>query len=158
MYIIIFIIAAVIGLILIAIFKESGFGDEEKLPYKKKSYFFTLNERKFYEILKEVAKELNYELFSKVRWADIIYSDRKGKEWMSAWGKIKSKHVDFLLCDRENYSPKIIIELDDHTHLKQERVIRDDFQTETFITAGLKVVRFRPQEDYSKEEIKSKVC
>lgn len=125
------------------------------LSFNKKSYFFSVAERKFYDVLKEIAHELNYELFAKIRWADVIYSDSKGKEWWSNWGKIKSKHIDFLLCDKENYSPVIAIELDDSSHLTKGGVKRDGLETEVLNLAGLKLVRFKVQENYSREEIKA---
>ena len=162
MGIIIFFTLIFLGILIIAKFLESKLRSAPqqvfKLSFKKKLYFFSIAERKFYDVLKEVAHELNYELFAKVRWADIIYSNSKGKEWWSNWGRIKSKHVDFLLCEKHDYTPAIIIQLDDSSHSRQDRVNRDNFEAETLKLAGLKLVRFKVQQDYLKEEIRARIC
>ncbi len=128
-----------------------------KLSYKKKEHFFSVTEKDFFGVLKDVASDLNMELFAKVRWADILYCNNRGNRWWSGWAKIKSKHVDFLLCDKESLSPKIVIELDDSSHLEKRRVARDNFQTEILEQVGIGLIRIRPQNNYSKDEIKKSI-
>ena len=56
--------------------------DEQKIyQYYKKTYFFTKNEFYFYKALKEIACELELEIFPKVRLADIIEPPRNDKNW-----------------------------------------------------------------------------
>jgi hypothetical protein len=146
-------------LILLAVlsnFLKSRF-HPSKYSYEKKQYFFTPSERVFYELLREIAAELNLELFAKVRLADVIYSKKHTRNWIFEWNKIRAKHIDFLLCDKANYTPVVAIELNGSSHEREDRIESDDFKKEALGIAGLKLVTFKVQQSYVKEEIKLKI-
>lgn len=96
-------------------------------PYEKK-YILTNNEYNFYKNLKNIAKKYNVQILAKVRLADLI-DVKKGKYNAKQWGyyfnRIKSKHIDFVLVD--DMKVIMLIELDDRTHQRQDRINRDDF-------------------------------
>jgi very-short-patch-repair endonuclease len=119
-------------------------------PYVKKPYFFSVAELKFYELLKEIIGD-NYYIYPKVRICDIIKPENKGN--YSDFNRIKSKHVDFLLCTKNPITSKIIIELDDSTHNYQSRQDRDNFVDEIFANSGIPIVHIRVQYKYNKGEI-----
>ncbi len=125
------------------------------LSYNHKKYFFSPSERKFYEALKDISKELDYEVFAKVRWADIVHPVGTKKMWWSNWGKIKSKHVDFLLCEKINYTPTIAIEIDGPSHMSPKIKYRDSLESKIFNMSNIKLLRFKNKETYSSKEIKA---
>ena len=124
-------------------------------PYIKKKYFFSLSELKFYEVLKEIVGD-QYLLFSKVRVSDLI-EPKYGKERHSYFNKIKSKHVDFLICDKDPISPRVAIELDGSSHNRPSRQERDDFIDEAFANANIPVVHIRVKSEYDPNEIIEKI-
>lgn len=102
--------------------------EPELFPYKKK-YLLTKNEWNFYKELKKVADKYNFTILAKVRIADIVDVENglSKSDWAKYFGKIKSKHVDFVLCNPENLYIILLIELDDKSHEKEQRQKRDAF-------------------------------
>lgn len=72
------------------------------------------------------------------------------------FNKIRSKHIDFLLCDKESMAPLYAIELDDISHEKESRIERDLFVDSALEAAGLKFERFKVQKSYSVVDIKKR--
>lgn len=108
-------------------------------PYYKKE-LLTNNEKKFYRIIKQLAKKYDIETLIKVRMADLIEC-KKGmnkKDWGKYFGKIKAKHVDFVLIKNEDVI--LIIELDDYTHKWQNRMNRDKFVDEALKGCNYKII------------------
>jgi hypothetical protein len=129
----------------------------EGFSYKSKQYFFSKAERKFYEVLKEVADEMDMVVFAKVRLADLIYLPKSEDNWIKGWNKIKSKHIDFVLCDKESYQPKVAIELNDSSHNKYKRKERDRFLEFTFEDVDIKFIEIKPSGQYTKSEMEDKL-
>ncbi len=91
-----------------------------------------------------------------VRLADLIYTTEK-EDWWFYFNKIKSKHIDFVLCNAKSMSPEIAIELDDSSHSEWDRTERDMFVDQALEDAGMKIVRFRVKESYQIGEIIEKL-
>ena len=86
---------------------------------------------KFYNVLLEIAKELDYILFSQVSLYNII-SMQDSLDYSTHtkyFNKIASKSIDFVLVDKK-CRIKLCIELDDNTHKKKNRIERDNFINE----------------------------
>lgn len=128
--------------------------DNGEFNYKSKQYFFSKAERKFYEVLKEVADEMDMVVFAKVRLADLIYLPKSEDNWIKGWNKIKSKHIDFVLCDKEDYRPKVAIELNDNSHNQKSRARRDDFVRNVAGKADLILVEIKASSQYNKSKIR----
>jgi len=123
-------------------------------PYEKKRYFFTVTELKFHELLKGIIGD-NYYIFPKVRICDIIEPKNKGK--YADFNRIKSKHVDFLICTKDPITSKIIVELDDRSHNVPIRQERDGFVDEIFANSGIPIVHIKVQYEYNKEEVTKRI-
>ena len=115
--------------------------DIERLPYRKK-YLLTKNEYWFYKNLKEIADKYGYAILAKIRFADLVeVNDEAGKsEYMKYFGKIKAKHIDFILCKKENLYPELLIELNDNSHKKEDRIKRDEFVKKIADKVGYKMI------------------
>ena len=118
-----------------------SFDKEEKLPYRRK-YLLTKNEYWFYKTLKQIADKNGYSVIAKVRLADLIEvnSEVERKDYLKYFGKIKSKHIDFILCDGENLYPLLLIELNDNSHKKEDRADRDGFIEKIAEKTGYKIL------------------
>lgn len=101
----------------------------------------TRNEWYEYKKLKKFTDERNLHICPKVRLLDII-EPKNGKGYMGALGKIKSKHVDFVITDQD-LRIKGIIELDDKSHDTPDRIERDNFVDAVLMNVGYKIVHTR---------------
>lgn len=122
------------------------------LSYIKNDYLLTKTELNFYRELVKITNELNLIVFPKIRLADIFkYNELKD------FNKIKSKHIDFLLCDKSNCKIRLAIELDDYSHNTNKALKNDNFKNEIFKQTNLPLIRIKVNSKYNIEEIKEKI-
>ena len=109
--------------------------------YKPNKALLTHAEAKYYKAL-VTSVNGHYLIFSKVRIADILTPKiaRNKKNWWKAFTKISSKHVDFVLIDRQ-FNVVVAIELDDNSHQQKKRRQRDQFVNAAFQSAGVTLIR-----------------
>ena len=126
--------------------------DLEKTPYRRK-HLLTKHEWQFYKNLKDIADKLNLCVLAKVRLADLIEvsAEADAKEKRTYLNKIKSKHIDFMLCRKENLFPELIIELNDSSHKKEDRVKRDIFVEKVLEKTGYKIIFVYGSDDLEKQ-------
>lgn len=108
--------------------------------YQKK-FLLTKNEWFEWKKLKQYCDEKGYLICPKVRLLDLI-EPRAGSGYMSKLGKIQSKHVDFVICNTKMYVLGVI-ELDDNSHNREDRIERDAFVDDVLRGVGYKVHRTR---------------
>lgn len=126
--------------------------------YKPKIYITTLNEMKFYNVLLEIAKELDYILFSQVSLYNIV-SMKENLDYSTHtkyFNKIASKSIDFVLVDKK-CRIKLCIELDDTTHRKKNRIERDKFINDLFEELEIDLLRYPVYNVYYKDTLKKKI-
>lgn len=105
-------------------------------------YLLTKNEWHEYKKLQQYADTKGWIVCPKVRVLDIIEPRKGHKEYITLLNKIQSKHIDFILCDK-NLHIKAIIELDDNSHDKADRKERDEFLRVVLESVGYKVIHTR---------------
>lgn len=118
---------------------------QQAAPDYSKSYqpkhLLTKNEWYEYRKLRDFAETKGLRVCPKVRLLDLV-EPRRGEGYMSLLGKIQSKHVDFVIADRDMHV-KAILELDDNSHDRPDRQERDNFVNEVLTSVGYKVIRTR---------------
>ncbi len=87
------------------------------------------------------AVEDRYQVMAKVRLWDFIWLENYPAERRHVLGNLSCRHVDFLLCEPNTLKPLLVIELDDHSHLKPEAQAADRFKDAVFAGAGLPLLR-----------------
>ena len=125
-------------------------------PYKRVDAFFTPAERSFYEVLK---RELSADciLFAKVRLCDIL-SLRDGTQNARSWqNSIQQKHVDFVVCTLPILRPVLVIELDDSSHRKSNRIERDRFLNFALADADLQILRVEVTKNYDPVKLREQI-
>ena len=142
------IIILMMDLILTKITKQEKIENEDLSSlYEKKTYLLTQNELKFYKLLKNITEKNNLNVFSQVALYEIIkYKNIKD------FNKIKSKTIDFVITD-SNCKIKLCIELDDPTHIKENRQKRDEFINKLFKDLDIKLLRIPTQNYYNIKEL-----
>lgn len=117
--------------------------------YKKKN-LLTKTEYSFYIKSRSSLQEKNLFLYPKVRLEDFIEASGEYKEKQSLRGRIKSRHVDFLVCD-DMLHVKAAIELDDKSHTIEKAQAADQFKNELFDSINLPLVRIQVKQDYTND-------
>lgn len=114
--------------------------------YKAKP-ILTQNEWINYLGMREYAAAHGLIICPKVRLADLLDPITGTRsEWHKRFNKIKAKHVDFVLCDPDIHV-RVIVELDDSSHSRPDRIERDQFVDTALIGAGYKIVHIQKFND-----------
>lgn len=109
-------------------------------PYKKKM-LLTKTEYAFYNILKMKCDKKNLLICPKIRMEDFLeVTDKQNK--LKYRGYIKSRHIDFMLCDSK-LNLLAGIELDDKSHNEKEAAAIDHFKDRVFQTINMPLFRVK---------------
>ena len=84
----------------------------------------TPSENEFFDVLLKIVNS-QYYVFPQIHLSSILDHKINGQSWKGAWGSIQQKSVDFTICDTRSRLPILVIELDDMTHDRDDRKLRD---------------------------------
>lgn len=134
-------------------FENNNLNNEFKILKIKN--IFTKYELIFYNELKILLKNTNYNLLSKVRIADLIeFKDKVPySNFIKIFNKINRKHIDFLISD-ENWNILILIELDWYSHNYKKTIESDNLKNSLFSTLQIPLLRFENWYEHDLEQIK----
>jgi hypothetical protein len=131
--------------------------------YGLRDSLLTPGEKPFYAVLREAVGP-RFAIMVKVRLEDVLIvpkmergdEDARSKHW-SARGFVKSRHLDFLLCDPATLRPVLAIELDDESHQSQQARHGDDVKNKALQSAGLPLLRVKASGKYLVEEVRGRM-
>ena len=135
-------------------YQEEKKEQEKIFPYER-TLLLTKREWEFYKRLKKITDKYNLHILSKVRMEDII-KVKDGltySETQSARGRIKSRHIDFIIAEPEYLKVLLAIELDDNSHKYKKSVESDKFKNDVFNSVGLPYIR-----TYGYDDIEYLIC
>lgn len=128
------------------------------ISYSKNTALFSPAERSFFGVVNDAVAD-NFTIFAKVRVADAVsvqsMADRSA--WQIAFNKISSKHFDFVLCDKGDLSLLGVIELDDKSHQRNDRIERDQLLENVCQSAQLPLIRFDVKNSYAVQVVRAKI-
>ncbi len=129
------------------------------LPYVAADALLTPAERAFFGVLRQAAGG-DFVLFAKVRLGDILQVERgvAGKRRFAAFGRISSKHADFVLCDPRTFRVAVVIELDDRSHLRPARRQRDEFFDAALARAAVPLLRVPVARGYAVDALRDSLA
>lgn len=133
--------------------KKFNFNQNIYLPYIKKDYLMTKAEMSFFRVLESVI-ESEYYIVPQLTISKIVLTTAKGKNYYSYLSKINKKTVDFVLFDKKSFSPVMVIELDDNSHLEERRKQRDLFVDNVMKEIGLEIIHIKAAYNYNLEEVR----
>jgi len=135
---------------------ELNVASPEPPKYQKRRYFFSHQERKFYDaLLNDLDDDL--QVFAKVRIADIVWLTNEPKDKWQHLNRILTRHVDFLICDVRQQIPLVAVELDDSSHNRVDRQESDRFKDTLFAHVQMPLERFQIKDTYEPGEIGKRI-
>lgn len=151
------ILAVIVFLAIVVLFLKSGqFSKQhpDSFPYEKQKMLLSPAERSFFGVLEQVVGE-SHRIFVKVRLADLfkVKAGLSNSERMTAFNKIKAKHVDFVICSKESVDVLVAVELDDKSHNLKKRQERDIFVDKVFESVGVPLGHIAAQKSYSVQDV-----
>lgn len=135
--------------------RTRGLSEPEVYPYISCGSILTPTELAFFKALVPVINE-QWHIFTKVRLEDII-NVKPGLERKVAYGfrgRIKSRHIDFVLCDKDTLEILMCIELDDSSHQRKDRIERDKFVDKALRDADLTIIHIPAHRSYSEDYLR----
>jgi hypothetical protein len=123
----------------------------QELPYGLRDSLLSPAELSFYRVAM-TALSGRAVLCPKVRLADLFYVHRPDIN-VQFFNGIAQKHVDYVLCDPETLRPLAGVELDDSSHLRDDRQRRDIIVERIFSAAKLPLVRFPASVGYAVRDL-----
>lgn len=148
----ILIILGFIILIAIRTYLNSRFfgSSEEKVitqyQYERKNYLMTRPELDFYFMLTQILGT-DYVVLPQVHLSAILDHKVKGQNWKAAFRHVNQKSVDYVICDKNDLTPLIAVELDDNSHVANDRRARDIEVERMLSEAGFPLLRFNHNQD-----------
>ena len=118
---------------------------------KRESLFVNAAEQTLYSILYQKLSP-RYHVFSKVRLEDIIGVRSEKLPPKVVWslrGRVKSRHVDFLIATPQG-RPLMMIELDGSSHRSQAAIRPDSLKNSLAEAVGLPLKRVQVGQDFHK--------
>jgi hypothetical protein len=98
-------------------------------------------------------------VLAKVRIEDFVEAVHEGFDEKEVWGnrnRIKSRHIDFLICDFATTKPLLAIELDGNSHNRPDRLRRDSFVNKLYKDIEIRVEHIPVGSNFESEAVKIK--
>lgn len=134
--------------------KDGGYGPT---PFKRRRFLMDSNaEYGLFKVLVELYGD-KYFIFPQVHYSHLLETSKSDwRESRRLMGRIERKSADFVLCNKEDVSPQLIIELDGPTHARPRTKERDEFIDAALNGTGLPILHI-PVGPYTPESIKKVV-
>ena len=127
-----------------------------KYQYHKKYSVMTPAEHELFHLLNGCFND-KYYIFPQVHLSTLFGHTIYGQSWRGALSHIDRKSIDFAMCDKETMRPILAIELDDRSHDKYDRQLRDAEVDKIFANADLPLLRIQNHGTFVTEDIKKRV-
>jgi hypothetical protein len=128
--------------------------DIKHFPYIKRYYLMTEAELSFYRELEKGVNDVYY-IVPQVLLSRLVEVDSSEILWKTYNNKINKKLVDFVLFSKPNFKPVLVIELDDRSHNRYDRRLRDGFVDEVLRGVNIPIVHVKNSYKYDMKNVLS---
>lgn len=122
--------------------------------YQKRKKFMTYNERIFYNKLIELEDEYNLKIQPQINLATII--KKKNNNYYKRVNEL-FRNIDFGIFSKNYNDLLLLIELNDKSHNKKERKLRDEKVKDIVKEAGIKLITFHTNFPNKEEYVKNRI-
>jgi hypothetical protein len=142
-------------LIIVAVGAMKLYEPSLAFPFKKKGNLFTPVERTFLGLIEEAVGN-DFRILCRVRMSDIltIHQNTDKKTSKNAVSRAGSKHLDFVLCSKEDMSPVMAIDLVRNTGKDGYKIQRDFYVSGALDAAHIPHVRIKVRSGYKVQDIR----
>lgn len=124
-------------------------------PFKRKTNLFSNTERRFLELIEQAVGN-RYRVVCRVKLTDILAlrqsTDKKTAK--TAMLRASGRHLDFVLCDKEDMSPVVAIDLVHKQGKEGYKSQRDWFISGALDAARIPHLRVKVKSGYTPQEIR----
>lgn len=157
-----FLIIVVILLLLaglLAAMKLKSTSKDDSLSFVSRQTLFSPAERSFLGVI-EKALDNKYRVFGKVRLGDLVMPAKglSNSKRFTGLNKVNQKHIDFVICSVTDLAVLGVVELDDQSHKREDREVRDVFVDRALNSAGIPIARFSAKKGYQIQEVRVKLA
>lgn len=138
---------------MVYLFLERAVEEDDGYKYDKKLSIMTQAELSFFKVLESAVGEYYY-IFPQIHLDMLLEHKVKGQSFKGARSHISQKSVDFVLCDPQTLQVVLAIELDDFSHTRKDRIIRDKEVERILKTAYILLCRFIVTKTFDPNEIR----
>ncbi|HET9496474.1 MAG TPA: DUF2726 domain-containing protein [Chloroflexia bacterium] len=111
-----------------------------RLPFARENALLSADEQALYDALyRAVGRDRR--IFSHVRLAELVSPEEGARDALPDFDRLAGLHVDFVLCDRDSLTPRVVVELDRAGALDPAHVDPSPLVDAVLRSAGLPVVR-----------------
>ncbi|MDB5188063.1 MAG: hypothetical protein JWO50_583 [Candidatus Kaiserbacteria bacterium] len=121
---------------------------KDPMPYVRKQYFMTNSELNFFRNLEKINQN-KYFIVPQVSLSGLVSVADNELMRKTYNNKIDRKSVDFVLFDKATFLPKLVIELDDRSHDRYDRKIRDEWVDDVMKKVGIRIVHVKASYSYN---------
>ena len=137
------VLVIIVGIFLMTKRKDAEEIHERRIyAYLRRDYIMSEAESHLFRRLEQIAQD-RYYIFPQVHLSSLLDNTVKGQNWKGALSAIQRKSVDFALVDKATLVTRYAVELDDSTHDKPDRQIRDSKVEQYLNSVGIPLVRLR---------------
>lgn len=124
-------------------------------PFASKSQLFTAAERQFLQLIEHAVQD-EFRVLCRVRLSELLSlkQNTDSKLAKSAFLKANSKTIDFVLCNKDDLTPVMAIDLVYGTGVNGHNVQRDFFVNGALETVSIPHVRIKAKAGYKLSDIK----
>jgi hypothetical protein len=126
-------------------------------PYEPIPALLTAAERDFFAVLRD-ATPAGFAVYPQVRLAGLVQVKPAARRDKSHWWRIHAKCLDFVLVDAASFALRLVVELDDSSHLRADRRERDAFVDEVLAGVGIPILHVRWQRRYDVQLLASQIA
>lgn len=123
--------------------------------YEIKKYVMTPAEQVCFNVFKEIIGE-KYYIFPQMHLPTFL-EYKVDNQGFGAFRHIDEKSVDFVLCNKQTFSPILAVELDDRSHNRPDRQKRDVEVERILKTANMPLLRIEHEDIQDKKELLKKI-
>jgi Protein of unknown function (DUF2726) len=126
------------------------------VPLAQRS-ILTPSEAKVFRVLQDAVGS-QYAIFPQLSlWTLIDIPNKDCRDAAAFRNRISQKRVDFVLVDPATLKTQMVIELDDRSHKREDRMTRDAFVENVLNRAGIKLVRIPVASTYESRTLRSRL-
>jgi hypothetical protein len=130
---------------------------DPRSPYEPIPTLLTAAERDFFAVLRDAAPA-GFAVYPQVRLAGLVQVKPAARRDKSHWWPIQAKCLDFVLVEAASFAPRLVLELDDSSHLRADRRERDAFVDEVLAGIGIPILHVRWQRRYDAQLLVSQIA